>query len=190
MTVDTLPSRPKGSAVTVRLERLPLRTVLNLRGEASDTGFLQAVEQAAGVSLPTTPNTWTDAGGRRAVWLGPDEWLLVAPDDDADALEAAVRKARGDDPWLAVTDVSHNSTVFTLSGPAARDVLAKGCPLDLHPRAFEANACAQTVLARTRALILLAEPRQPVFEVWVRNSFAQYTGDWLTDAMIEYQSPP
>ncbi|EKV27034.1 Sarcosine oxidase gamma subunit [Caenispirillum salinarum AK4] len=190
MTVDTLPSRPQASAAAVTLERLALRTTLNLRGDPADAGFLDAVKQATGLTLPTDANTWTEGGSRRAVWLGPDEWLVVAPDDTAEALEQAVRTARGGDPWLSVTNVSHNSTVFRLAGPAARMVLAKATPIDLHPRAFGANACAQTVLARTRALILLAEAQAPAFEVWVRNSFAQYTADWLEDAMLEYQSPP
>lgn len=190
MTVDSQASRPPPSAVAVTLERLPVRTVLNVRGDPADTGFLDAVAEVTGVTLPTDANTWTETNGRRAIWLGPDEWLVVAPDTPADALEAAIRHARRDDPWLSVTDVSHNATVFTLGGPAARMVLAKATPIDLHPRTFVANACAQTVLARTRALILLAGPEPPVFEVWVRNSFAQYTADWLEDAMREYMSAP
>lgn len=190
VTVETLPARPQATDAPVTLSRLPLRTVLNLRGDAADAGFLDAIRTATGLTLPTTANTWTDSQGRRAVWLGPDEWLVIAPDDTASALEQAVRAARGDDPWLAVTDVSHTSTVFSLGGPAARQVLAKATPIDLHRRAFAANACAQTVLARTRALILLAEPDPPVFEVWVRNSFARYTQDWLEDAMREHQPPP
>lgn len=172
------------------LTRLPLRTVLNLRGDPADAGFLKSVEEATGVSLPTAANTWTDVHGRCAIWLGPDEWLIVAPDASAEDLERAIREARGDDPWLAVTDVSHNSTVFALEGPNARAVLSKASPMDFHPRAFGAIVCAQTVLARTRALILLAEPEKPVFEVWVRNSFARYTEDWLRDAMEEYTAAP
>ena len=65
-----------------------------------------------------------------------------------------------------------------LSGPRAREVLAKGCTLDLHPRAFKTGECAQTTLAKTSMLIALADDT-PAFDIIIRRSFADYAARWL-----------
>src|SRR3712207_7321261 len=48
---------------------------------------------ALGVDLPTAPNTWVPAGTGRAVWLGPDEWLLSSTTDTPEEFEARIRAA-------------------------------------------------------------------------------------------------
>ncbi|MBB4286266.1 sarcosine oxidase subunit gamma [Roseospira goensis] len=168
------------------------RTALTLR---ATEGLLPEIGRLYGVTPPTTPNTWTaSADGRRlALWLGPDEWLLVAPDGTAPALEAAIRETRANDGWLGVTDTSHTYTTLVLTGPRARLVLSKGCTLDLHPRAIGAGACVQTLLARTRVLLRFTDDgpdRADAIEVWVRNSFARYTVAWLLDAMTGIAAEP
>jgi sarcosine oxidase, subunit gamma len=168
----------------VSLQEVGLRTLVNLRGPADD-GFAAAVEEAFGVRLPLEPNRWTGDADRAAIWLGPDEWLLLAPDGEAQAIEAAVRAARPRDPCLAVADVSHAYAGLRLIGSAAREVLARGCPLDLHPTIFPPSACAQTLLAQANVLLRLLDDR-PAFEIWVRNSFARYLCAWLIDAMAEF----
>ena len=75
---------------------------------------------------------------------------------------------------------------LALSGPRARQVLMKGCRLDLHPRAFAPGACVQTALARAQ-MILHQTDDDPSFEITVRNSFAHYLATWLLDAMAEYR---
>jgi len=84
--------------------------------------------------------------------------------------------------WGAVTDVSANRVLFELSGPAARDTLATGCPLDLHPRVFGPGRCAQTLLART-AVIVWQTDAAPTFRLLVRASFADHVRRWLEDAL-------
>ena len=82
--------------------------------------------------------------------------------------------------------MSANRTVLELAGPRAREVLTKGCSLDLHPRAFGPGRCAQTALARTQ-VILEAAPRPhglPASPL-VRRSFAAYLAAWLLDATAE-----
>ena len=105
---------------------------------------------ALGVALPVEPNTVGTGGGRAALWLGPDEWLVVGADGDETAIVRALEGAEG---WITAVDVSANRTVLELAGPRAREVLAKGCSLDLHPRAFGPGQCAQTALARTQVIL-------------------------------------
>ena len=89
----------------------------------------------------------------------------------------------------AITDVTDGRVAFRVAGPSARDVLAKGCPLDLHPRAFPPGRCAQSLLAKASVLIHLVDDdpeRGPSFDVYVARSFAQYLWTWLEDAGREY----
>ena len=138
----------------------------------------ERVGAALGVPLPTTPNTVGSKGQRSILWLAPDEWLVV--DEGSAATEREVRAAFAPD-WGAVTDVSANRVLFELSGPSARDTLARGCPLDLHPRVFRPGTCAQTLLART-AVIVWQTDAAPTFRLLVRASFAEHVRRWLSDA--------
>jgi sarcosine oxidase subunit gamma len=118
------------------------------------------------------------------LWLGPDEWLIVsqrAPSDLHGALTDAVGEDHAD-----VVDVSANRTVLELSGPAARSVLEKGCPVDLHPRAFGPGRAVATTLARIPLLLWQTGPH--TYRLLPRSSFAQYVASWLLDAMQEFAS--
>ena len=81
--------------------------------------------------------------------------------------------------------------MLNLSGSRVRDLLAKGCTLDLHPRAFAPGQCAQTNLAKTSVLSARVLPRTnnsdlQSFDVVVRRSFADYLARWLVDSAREY----
>jgi sarcosine oxidase subunit gamma len=77
-------------------------------------------------------------------------------------------------------DVSANRTTIELWGAAAREVLASGCAIDLHPRAFGSGRCAQTLIARA-GVILHQFTDEPRYRLYVRPSFARYLAEWLTD---------
>lgn len=149
--------------------------------------FLAQVDVRAGepsALLPAEANTVREARGRRALWLGPDEWLVVGAAGEERAIEAELRGALGDG-LAALVDVSANRTALELSGPRARDVLMKGCALDLHPRALGPGRCAQTAIARTQ-VILEQLSAEPAYRLHVRPSFAQHLALWLLDAMEEF----
>ena len=143
------------------------------------------VAQLLGVRLPTTPNTVATVGARAVLWLRPDEWLVVGPDGDLPALARGLTDAVGADPGTVV-DVSANRTVVEVRGPDARHLLCKGIALDLHPRAFSAGRCAQTLLARTQ-VVLWQTGDAPAYRLLVRASFACYLADWLVDGAFEYE---
>ena len=166
----------------VSLRELPIMAQVNLRADPSNARFVDVL----GFTLPTEPNTVAGDSDRAALWLGPDEWLLVAPEGAERALEQALRGtiagAHG-----SVVDVSANRTLLELEGPMAREVLMKGCSLDLHPRRFGPGRCAQTALARIQ-VILWQLSDGPCYRILVRCSFAPYLAEWLVDAMAEYQA--
>lgn len=162
------------------LAELPFPPQTNLRGDPADRRFVDAVTGALGCAPPLVPNTVAEGGACRILWLGPDEWLVVGHADG----EAVLREALAG-LHAAATDVTGNRTVLALRGAAAREVLAKGCPLDLHPRLFGPGRCAQTLLAKAQ-IILEQRDGAPGYHLFVRPSFARYVADWLVDAMGEY----
>jgi len=172
----------------VTLGERPYLGHLNLRGDPADRELMKAVQGVLGFRLPLEANTFTDKGADEeelaALWLGPDEWLILTPTDRQAATADALRSAAGT-RFCAVTDVSGGQTIITLAGAAARDVLAKGCTLDFHPWVFGPGHCAQTHIARAGATIRQTD-ESPSFEIIVRRSFADYLWPWLEDAVQEY----
>ena len=168
----------------VMLSERPFRAMITLRGDASDADFLAAVRAAAGVELPLQPNTTARGASIAALWLGPDEWLLTAPAGEERGLAPTLRSGLGG-RHAAVVDVTESRTVIAVSGAKARDLLAKGCTLDLHPRAFRPGTCAQTGLSRAGVLLHLVDDT-PTFEITIPRSFADYLWTWLADAAREY----
>ncbi|NUP43132.1 MAG: sarcosine oxidase subunit gamma [Streptomyces sp.] len=179
-----LAAATRTSRGAIRLAELPFLAQVNVRLDAKGAAA-DAVALALGLQLPLEPNTVVRAGELTAVWLGPDEWLVVGPPGSQADLEARVREAAGDEP-VSVTDVSAQRTTLLVAGPRARDLLAHGCSLDLHPRAFGSGRCAQTTLGRTQVVLVARDEPRAGFWVLVRSSFAGYLADWLLDAATEY----
>ncbi|MEV5538548.1 sarcosine oxidase subunit gamma family protein [Saccharopolyspora shandongensis] len=168
----------------LRLAEEPFLTQVNLRVHPGSPAVAR-VEHALDLALPHhEPNLVSGDENAAALWLGPDEWLLVAPDGRAAELVASVRGALADSLGSTV-DVSANRTALRLSGPLSREVLEKICSLDLHPRSFTPGHCAQTLLGRTQAILWQLTP-EPAYRILVRNSFADYLADLLLDAVQEF----
>ena len=167
------------------LAEIPFLTKLGLRGDPTDTRFREGVHRALGLQLALSPNTFTRRDAVRCLWLGPDEWFVVAPAGRSVELGERLEWAlRGE--HVAIVDLTAAYATLELTGVHAREVLAKACTLDLHPRVFRAGQCAQSNFARTQAILAL-EDDAPVFHLFVRRSFAGYLADWLLDAMREYR---
>jgi sarcosine oxidase subunit gamma len=162
----------------IRLAEVPFLTQLTLR-VTPGSAAAEAAGRALGAPLPATPNTTSAAGDVEVLWMGPDEWLVVAP-PGAEGLRAALAEHG------TVVDVSAQRTVVEVAGADARDLLLKGCALDLHPRSFGVGDCAQTLLARVQ-VVLVPRTEEPAYRVFVRASFAEYLAEWLLDAAAEYR---
>jgi sarcosine oxidase subunit gamma len=146
---------------------------------------MQRLTIALGFVLPVMPNTTASRDDRRALWLAPDEWLVVAPDGQQDILEQALRN-RLDGAFGSIVDVSANRTVLEIRGAKARELLAHGVPIDLDARSFGPGRCAQSLLAK--AQVIIERHDGSAFQIYARTSFARYLADWLLDAATEPKS--
>ncbi|WP_031165393.1 sarcosine oxidase subunit gamma [Streptomyces durhamensis] len=184
-----LAERMRAAAVTgargVTLTEWPFVTMVNLR-VAPASAAADRIEKTLGARLPRRCGHTTSAGPHTVVWLGPDEWLVLSQAEPA-MVTAELREALDGDRG-SVVDVSANRTTLELSGPSARQVLEKGCPLDLHPRAFAPGRAVSTTVGPV-AVVLWQVDDAPTYRLFPRSSFADYLARWLIDATSEYRSP-
>lgn len=172
--------RASARNVGASLAILPDAAKFVFRGRAPS--FASAGE-AFGVDLPQTANRFNKTGKRKAYWLGPDEWLLEAPEESPDELFAELSSKLAAQS-CSLVDVSHRSDALAISGPKSAYVLNHGCPLDLAESQFPVGMCARTILAK--APILLSRPERDTFHIDVWRSFAPYVWSLLDDARQEF----
>jgi sarcosine oxidase subunit gamma len=179
----------KGSvAGVVELREVPFLTMAGLRVDpAGETG--ERLGALTG-GLPAASGEVRSSGDTAVLWLGPAEFLLVAPAESHESLGGELPRtliaALGDGEGQVV-DLSANRTTFELSGPRARAVLEKGCSLDLHPRVLKAGTALSTEIGGIPAI--LWKTADETYRIFPRASFAEFLGRWLLDAMREYASP-
>lgn len=142
-----------------------------------------AIGTAVGVAFGETPCRASIAGQRAALWLGPDEWLLVAPADEAPALTAAAITA-ATDHTASIVDVSHRSVTIEVGGHRATDALNAFCALDLEEHAFPLQMCTRTVFGKAEVVLWRTGPE--TFRLDAARSFAPYVQACLVEAAREF----
>jgi sarcosine oxidase subunit alpha len=166
-----------------RLTALAPTTRISVRG---DNAAATTIGRALGVILGSAPNRAVVSLDRAALWLGPDEWLVLAPEHRGELVRQA-QVALGSMPG-SVVDVSHRSTSIELAGSYGAWCLNGFCPLDLHPAAFPVGTATRTVLGK--AEIVLWRTDTDSFHIEVARSFAPYIWECLEEARLELQSLP
>jgi sarcosine oxidase subunit gamma len=146
---------------------------------------LEAAETVLGLVLPREACRSASAGGRHALWLGPDEWLLITPPDEASALNATLEAAMSGLPH-ALVEVSQRQTALRVEGPLAAERLSAGCPLDLDLAAFPVGACSRTLMAKAEIVLWRTAPDSFHIEVW--RSFSAYVWRYLDMAGLDLLS--
>ncbi|MGQ7787531.1 sarcosine oxidase subunit gamma [Nesterenkonia sp. K-15-9-6] len=171
----------------VRLREIAFPVQLGVRVRPG-TPSAQAVEQRVGLTLPQHHRgTSGDLNGLHAVWLGPDEFLVI--DVSREQLPGEAEELAGCLEGLPgqLLDLSANRAVLELAGVEARAVLEKGCAVDLHPRAFPVGSGVSTLLGTVP--VVLVRSAETTWRILPRASFADYTVRWLIDAMAEFAQP-
>lgn len=185
---DLTATLEQGSGAAVQLREVPFLTHIGLRA-TPDSPAGTALADTLGTDLPRqVGEVSSGTDGLSVLWLAPDEFLAIAPDEAesgeltteyAARLADALGEHRGQ-----VVDLSANRTTFELSGSAARSVLDKSVRIDLHPKRFPVGRAVATQLGSTPAILWRTEDE--TWRVLVRSSFATHVGTWLLDGMREY----
>jgi sarcosine oxidase subunit gamma len=160
---DDLDAVAERTGGRVAIEHVPFLAQVSLRLDPS-------LAERAPYPLPLTPNTAWEDGPRAALWLGPDEWLVLGPPHAGTNIVGELEHALGG-LHRSVIDVSANRVAIELGGPDRFELLASGCPLDLHPRAWRSGMCAQTLFAKAQVIV---HEREATTGLLVRPSFADY----------------
>ncbi|TIQ97872.1 MAG: sarcosine oxidase subunit gamma family protein [Mesorhizobium sp.] len=160
------------SVTGVTLAVLPPAQRISLRAPDASVA---ALSKALGVELPRKPKTSAAKAGRTALWLGPDEWLVIdeaGKDPLADCAEVAVLHS--------AVGISHRNVAISVTGPAAAATINSGCPQDLSLDVFPVGAASRTILGK--AEIVLLRTAADAFRVECWRSFSDYVFTFLSEA--------
>src|SRR5260221_12426105 len=165
---------PEGLSVTIR--EIAGRGMIDLRGLASDQGFIAAAKQALGADLPLAPRTSVSWGDIKLLWLSIDQWVILCPGARTAEILGALRKALAGIHSLAV-DVSDMRAIIRVEGEGAREVLMKGCSLDLLNGEYTPGTARRMRFAEIAALLHVIE--DDAFDIYIFRSYAHYAWDFL-----------
>ena len=158
---------------------------INLRGNIENKEFSSKVGKILGMILPKESCSTSIKEKITTLWLGPNEWLLVSNDEikkdtNTYELEQVLFDGISRTNLGAVTNVTDNFTVFSLSGSNVFEVLSKGCPFDFNSKDFGDNKVVQTLLNHTD--VTIHRKNEKNVDLYVRRSIAGYLWGWLKDS--------
>ena len=167
-----------GVALAVR-HPLSIVTVIAQNGMAAAVS--EAIEKHYGAACPP-PGRSVSAGEVTVHWAGAEQWFVIA-DKFAEGMlyrDLAERLAG----LASVSDQGHGRVILSLSGARARDVIAKGTPVDVHPREFAPGHCAVTQMAHVG--VHLACVGTDAYELSLFRGFAESFWHWLGEMAEEF----
>ena len=167
--------------VLAELGQVALASVIARKGKAAQAN--EACRRSFGVELPRVPRR-VEGGDIELLWTGPGQWMALLrrdlPPGELEARLAAVFAG-----LASVAEQSDGRSIIRVAGPKARDALAKGLPIDLHPRAFRPGDTALTVAALIGVQIWQVDD-VPTYEIAVFRGFARSFWHFLTDSAAEF----
>ncbi|MEL6522435.1 MAG: sarcosine oxidase subunit gamma family protein [Pseudomonadota bacterium] len=171
------PQQALGGAVCegpVRVTELPVLGMITVRGDLSTDAIRSAMAGEVPGARQIVPQ-----GDRALAWMSPDELLLILPYKD---VPATLENLNGtlQNQHALVVDVSDARTVFEISGPGAREILAKLCPVDLHPDQFGPGEMRRTRAAQVPVAFWME--RENMFRLICFRSVSRYVFDILAGA--------
>jgi methylglutamate dehydrogenase subunit D len=173
----------RAAAPGVTLGECRYRGVVSLiarKGMAA--AIVEAARAAYGVALPLTPRC-EGSGALTFIWAGPERWLVIAEKQSSEALAQSLASVFAG--LAAIAEQGDGRTIIRISGPRARDVLAKILAIDLHPRAFRPGDTAITGAAHIEVQIWQIDDA-PRYEIALFRGFAGSFWHWLVESAAAY----
>ena len=116
--------------------------------------------------------------------LGPNEWILLGPEEDAETIEREIYSAIAE-PFFSLADIGHRDVAIAISGKHVVEVINGGCPLDLDNAAFPPGSASRTLLGKAE-IVLLRVSDEPAYRVETARSFAEYVQSFLKELAREF----
>jgi sarcosine oxidase subunit gamma len=162
---------------------LPSGARFSLRIGADETARRRTL---AGLAIGLPINRCDAAGGRISARLGPDEWLIAAPEQDGIRLaESITAELAG--AFFALVDISHRNAGFRVDGTHAAAIVNGGCPLDLDDAAFPSGSATRTLLGKAEIVLIRSGPRR-AYRIECGRSFAPYVHGLLREVAREFDA--
>ena len=179
ITTSALAHREEPTNLSITMREMTGRGMIDLRGLSTDRKFLTAAKAVLGLDLPKVPRTSTSWGDTKALWLSPDQWLILCPGDKAQALTEQLSATLKTLHHLAV-NVSDMRSIIRLEGEHARTTVMKGTSIDLTHGDYPTGAIRRMKFAEVGALLHIVE--ENVIDVYVFRSYADYAWEFLLKA--------
>jgi len=156
----------------VSIEAAPAASRISLRATSKGA---KTFEKSLGFALPKKPGKSASKNSKHALWLGPDEWLII---DEKNADQTMV--PRLPNPEFSAVEISHRNAAVNISGVGAISTLNAGCPRDLSLTAFPVGACSRTIFGKAEVVLYRTGDASFRMEFW--RSYAEYVWGYLIDA--------
>ena len=173
---SALANRTAPENISISMREISERGMIDLRGLSTDKKFMSAAKSVLGLDLPKAPRTSASWGDVKALWLSPDQWLILCTRSKCSELLADLQKALGKTHSLAV-DVSDMRTIIRIEGDSVRETLMKGSSLDLISADYKAGTVRRMRYAEIAALLHIVE--ENVIDIYVFRSYANYAWDFI-----------
>jgi sarcosine oxidase, subunit gamma len=145
-----------------------------------------AISEAAGFRVDQRLNSLAARGERLSLRLGPNEWLLIGPEADGEAITTEIAATLGE-RFHSLVDIGHRNVAIEVNGAHATDILNAGCPLDLFEASFPTGMATRTILGKAE-IVLARTDDAPAFRVECWRSFATYVQDFLAEAARDFET--
>ena len=156
---------------------------LNIRFDVSDASILSSIKSVLGLNLEMPPNTIVNDNEKFALWLGPDERLVILPKDQIMTAGMNLERELQGIHYSSV-DLSSGQIILDLKGEEVLNILSKGCSVDLHQKYFNVGQCVQTSIDKIN--VICFPLGNNYIRVIVRRSYSEALIEWFKDAYIEF----
>ena len=158
---------------------------INIRGNPSDNNFMSSNKKILDTALPIKPNTYTNNGKIKILWLGPNEWLVV--DENPNENNELISKLENinNREESSITDISENRTVIRIAGKKLFTLLSKFLVLHLDQNLPNESSVAQTLFVKVPIILVRNYSNEigqiPEIDIFTNRSHSNYIYKLLID---------
>ena len=132
------------------------------------------------LELPLENSRVSNNKQTRILWNAPRTWLIISSKKN---IFSAIED-KFDNKNFAVTDISHSRAVIQIKGLKAKEVLKKGCPININE--IQVNNCAGTVFNGITVVVDFVNSNPDTFNLLALRSFGETFYHHITDAALEF----